>query len=41
VLNSLNRSVGVADGYPFTLATPVIDKLRFVHRVIATSGDKR
>ncbi|CAG4924350.1 zinc-binding metallopeptidase family protein [Paraburkholderia gardini] len=36
VLNSLNRSVGVADGYPFALATPVIDKLRFVHRVIAS-----
>lgn len=36
VLNSLNRSVGVTDGYPFALATPVIDKLRFVHRVIAS-----
>ncbi|AST35553.2 putative zinc-binding metallopeptidase [Ralstonia solanacearum] len=40
VLNSLNRSLGLADGYPFTLATPVIDKLRFVHRVIATSAAK-
>jgi hypothetical protein len=38
VLNSLNRSVGVADGYPFALATPVIDKLRFVHRVIASAA---
>ena len=36
VLNSLNRSVGVTDGYPFALATPVIDKLRFVQRVIAS-----
>ncbi len=34
VLNSLNRSLGLQDGYPFTLATPVIDKLRFIHRVI-------
>lgn len=41
VLNSLSRSVGVADGYPFALATPVIDKLRFVHRVIAASAAKK
>ena len=34
VLNSLNRSLGQPDGYPFTLATPVIEKLRFVHQVI-------
>jgi hypothetical protein len=40
-LNSLNRSLGMADGYPFTLAAPVVDKLRFVHRVIAAAGDKR
>ena len=40
VLNSLNRSLGVPDGYPFTLASPVIDKLRFVHRVIAASAKK-
>ncbi len=39
-LNSLNRSLGMADGYPFTLAAPVLDKLRFVHRVIAETGDK-
>ena len=31
ILNSLNRSVGMPDAYPFTLSTPVIDKLRFVH----------
>lgn len=34
VLNSLNRSVGMQDPYPFTLSTPVIEKLRFVHRVV-------
>ena len=39
-LNSLNRSLGMPDGYPFTLASPVVDKLRFVHRVIAAAGDK-
>ena len=26
------------DGYPFALAAPVIDKLRFVHRVISASA---
>lgn len=31
VLNNLNRSLGLADGYPFVLAEPVIRKLRFVH----------
>jgi hypothetical protein len=40
VLNSLNRSLGMPDGYPFTLPPPVIDKLRFVHRVILTSAPK-
>jgi hypothetical protein len=34
-LNSLNRSLGMPDGYPFTLAPPVVEKLRLVHRVIA------
>jgi hypothetical protein len=34
-LNSLNRSLGMPDGYPFTLAAPVVEKLRLVHRVIA------
>lgn len=34
VLNSLNRSIGMPDAYPFTLSTPVIGKLRFVHQVI-------
>jgi hypothetical protein len=35
VLNSLNRSLGMPDGYPFTLAPRVVDKLRFVHRVVS------
>lgn len=39
-LNSLNRSLGMPDGYPFTLAAPVVDKLRFVHRVIAEAGNR-
>jgi hypothetical protein len=38
VLNSLNRSVGMPDPYPFTLSTPVIEKLRFVHEVVHSRG---
>ncbi len=31
--NSLNRSMGQSDLYPFILTPPVLDKLRFVHQV--------
>jgi hypothetical protein len=34
ISNNLNRSMGLADAYPFVLSTPVIDKLRFVHDTI-------
>jgi hypothetical protein len=34
-LNSLNRSMGQPDSYPFVLAEPVLVKLRFVHDTIA------
>lgn len=34
VLNSLSRSIGMPDSYPFTLSTPVLEKLRFVHDVV-------
>ena len=40
VLNSLNRSLGMPDSYPFTLSPPVIEKLRFVHRVIFAAAAK-
>jgi hypothetical protein len=33
-LNSLNRSMGTGDAYPFVLSGPAIDKLRFVHEVV-------
>ncbi len=39
VLNSLNRGLGLADGYPFVLSTPVIDKLRFVHETVTDATD--
>jgi hypothetical protein len=34
VLNELNRSMGLSDGYPFVLHPTVITKLRFVHRIV-------
>jgi hypothetical protein len=34
-LNSLNRSMGHADTYPFVLAPPALVKLRFVHDTVA------
>jgi hypothetical protein len=33
-VNSLNRSMGEADFYPFVLTQPVIDKLNFIHTII-------
>ena len=40
VLNNLNRSMGLSDGYPFVLSDTVISKLRFVHETIrGEAGD--
>jgi hypothetical protein len=36
-LNALNRSMGLGDAYPFVLSPRAVEKLRFVHRVIAQS----
>ncbi|MFO8154235.1 putative zinc-binding metallopeptidase [Thioalkalivibrio sp.] len=33
-LNSLNRSMGHEDAYPFVLAPPAVEKLQLVHRII-------
>ena len=33
-LNSLNRSMGLKDAYPFVLSPKVLEKLRFVHVLI-------
>ncbi|NIE87504.1 MULTISPECIES: putative zinc-binding metallopeptidase [unclassified Burkholderia] len=38
-LNSLNRSMGVADAYPFALSPAVVAKLRFVHHVISATRE--
>jgi hypothetical protein len=37
-LNSLNRSMGLADPYPFVLSEAAIEKLRFAHQVIEGSA---
>lgn len=36
-VNSINRSAGQSDLYPFVLPGPAIDKLRFVHDVIRSA----
>jgi hypothetical protein len=42
-LNSLNRSMGLNDPYPFVLMPKVVEKLRFVHDVVEhwDSADER
>jgi hypothetical protein len=32
-LNSLNRSMGLPDVYPFVIPPAVVEKLAFIHRV--------
>jgi hypothetical protein len=39
-LNSLNRSMGHEHAYPFVLSPPVIEKLRFVHRVVRDAAGR-
>jgi hypothetical protein len=40
-VNSINRSMGLSDLYPFVLAPPVIVKLSFIHkRIHAARGGK-
>ena len=38
-LNNLNRSLGLADGYPFVLATSSIEKLRHIHQTLILHRD--
>ena len=39
-LNSLNRSMGHEDAYPFVLTPAAIEKLGFVHRVVCAAGGR-
>jgi hypothetical protein len=41
VLNNLNRGMGLQDAYPFVLPVPAVEKLRFVHNVIAEMRPSR
>lgn len=38
-VNSMNRSMGHPDFYPFILSSPVIEKLRFIHAIAGDAGD--
>ncbi len=39
-VNSLNRSMGLPDLYPFVLSPAVVDKLGFVHDLIRSAGKR-
>lgn len=38
VMNALNRSMGLADAYPFVLSPGVIEKLRFIYKVVSAAA---
>jgi hypothetical protein len=40
-MNSLNRSMGVQDPYPFVISGKVAEKLRFIHEVCNPAGRRR
>lgn len=40
VLNSLNRSIGMPDAYPFALSPLVISKLEFIHKVVLDNQEE-
>ena len=40
-LNSLNRSMGHADLYPFDLPGPAVERLELVHRLVTDAGTRR
>jgi hypothetical protein len=33
-INSLNRSMGIPDAYPFIISSAVVDKMKFIHQLI-------
>jgi hypothetical protein len=33
-INSMNRSMGIADVYPFVISKPVIRKMEFIHKLL-------
>jgi hypothetical protein len=41
LVNSLNRSLGQDDAYPFALSPGALEKLRFVHNVISEARSQQ
>ena len=39
-LNSMNRSMGLGDLYPFILSAPVVEKLSFIHDLVHRSRER-
>ena len=39
-MNSLNRSMGLRDLYPFVISRTIKEKLRFIHQVVREAGSK-
>ncbi len=39
-VNSLNRSMGLGDLYPFVLTAPVVEKLEFIHRLVSDARSR-
>jgi hypothetical protein len=40
-MNSFNRSMGLADLYPFVLSERAVQKIRFVHEVLMENGGRK
>jgi len=40
-VNSMSRSLGLVDGYPFVIPAPVVEKLDLVHQVVVSAGRRR
>ncbi len=36
-INAMDRSLGTHDSYPFTVPPPVVEKLQFIHQVVAAA----
>ncbi|SFN48176.1 putative zinc-binding metallopeptidase [Variovorax sp. OV329] len=41
LVNSLNRSLGQADAYPFALSRGALDKLQYIHEIVSQVGSNR
>lgn len=41
VMNSLNRSMGLHDSYPFIITMPVKEKMKFIHEVVVKAASKK